>query len=254
MTLEHYIEEENLSIAWGKAIRAVSLPGRTEVTPLIVSITGFDANGVPAETAAIRASLDALLLAERKQKVDTVASTIFPHYMWNPRAARSQLYQRYKTILPRLRETCHKNKHGIYFERMITGGPEDHPNQLEFVIGAYLSRDGVRRSMLQVAVYDPAKDLTSAAQRGFPCLQHVTFAPVDDTLTVNAFYASQYMVERAYGNYLGLCRLGQFVAHSMELKLSRVTCYSGIAKCDFGKTKLEPIIEAIDQAAPEQEE
>ena len=35
---------------------------------------------------------------------------------------------------------------------------------------------------------------------------------------MTGFYATQYVVERAYGNYLGLCRLGEFMAHEMGLK------------------------------------
>ena len=49
----------------------------------------------------------------------------------------------------------------------------------------------------------PIVSEATAAQLGFPCLQHVTFAPTDEGLCVNAFYATQYMVERAYGILLG---------------------------------------------------
>ena len=167
--------------------------------------------------------------------------------MWNAAADRKQLFSRYQKVFPRLQKASAKNRRGIYFQRMISGGPPAQPNQLEFVIGSYMARTGVRRSILQIGIFDPAKDHSTAAQLGFPCLQHVTFAPVDDQLSVNAFYATQFLVERAYGNYIGLCRLGQFVAHEMGLKLSRVTCFSGIAECDVGKGELAPILAAIDQ-------
>jgi hypothetical protein len=129
---------------------------------------------------------------------------------------------------------------------MITGGPKGHENQLEFAIGTYLARDGVRRSVLQVAVFDPNRDHSAAAQLGFPCLQHVTFAPTDEGLCMNAFYATQYMVERAYGNYVGLCRLGQFVAHEMERHLVRVTCFTGIAECEMPKSKVATILTSLE--------
>lgn len=247
---EHFIERDSLSLAWGNALRTVSAPGRREFTPLIVSVTGFDANGTPLETPSIRTALDSLLAETGKQSVETVASTIFPYHMWNQTVGRQNLFDRYLKILPRLRSASTKNRHGIYFERMIAGGPEQHPNQLDFVISAYCSRDDVRRSMLQIGVFNPTLDVTSAAQRGFPCLQHVTFAPVGDCLTVNAFYATQYMVERAYGNYLGLCRLGAFAAKEMGLKLSRVTCYSGIAMSDGPKGNLAQILAAVNQIEP----
>lgn len=250
MTTEHYVEHKSLSVAWGRALRLVSARGRDEVVPLIVSITGFDGNGIVGEDSGIRHALDALLKQERCQSVETVASTIFPASMWNRSLARGELFGRYQKVFKRIQAASAKNRHGIYFERMITGGPEAHPNQLDFVLSEFLSRKGVRRSMFQIGIFDPARDHTRSALRGFPCLQHVTFAPVDGELSVNAFYATQYMGERAYGNYLGLCRLGQFAAHEMKLKLARVTCYAGIAECDLDKGKLKPVLAAINRINP----
>jgi hypothetical protein len=56
----------------------------------------------------------------------------------------------------------------------------------------------------------------------------------------------QYMVERAYGNYVGVCRLGQFVAHELKLPLARVTCFTGIAECEMPKNKLANLLGTIN--------
>jgi hypothetical protein len=132
---------------------------------------------------------------------------------------------------------------------MMSGGPKGKENQLDFAISTYLSRKGVRRSVLQVGVFDPNRDHSAAALLGFPCLQHLTFAPTDAGLSVNAFYATQYLVEKAYGNYIGICRLGQFVAHEMQLPLVRVTCVTGIAECEVSKSKLSKVLAAVDSVA-----
>jgi hypothetical protein len=213
----------------------------------VVSVTGFDKTGAFQEEPRIRKELDALLQREAKQGVDTVAGTIFPWSMWNPAAPRSQLFTRYQRILPRLRRASVKNRRGIYFERMLTGGPKGRENQLEFALATYGARNGVRRSVLQIGVFHPTLDHSAAAQLGFPCLQHVTFAPVDGGLCVNAFYASQYMVERAYGNYVGLCRLGRFAAHELGLPLVRMTCFTGIAECEVGKNRLANLLATVDE-------
>lgn len=228
MTMRDFIEDDNLSRAWGRAVRSMIVRGGVaEIAPLCVSITGFD-EGIVREDAGIRDALDAGLSAANKQDCHTVANTIFPQSMWNPNVPRSALFDRYARSLPRMVKASKKNRHGMYFARIVQGGPPAHPNQLDFVIKTYTDRPHVRRSALQVAVYDAKRDQTAAAQRGFPCLQHVTFAPVGSKLNVNAFYATQYALERAYGNYLGLCRLGRFVAHELQLELARVTCFTGI--------------------------
>lgn len=246
---EHYIEHNNLSVAWGRALLAASARGRKEFGPLIVSVTGFDQSSAFYEKPALRNALDTVLLAEGMQRVQTVANTIFPASMWNPSAPRSDLFARYMKITARLRRASPKNKRGIYFERMITGGPSGRENQLDFALTTYRARTGVRRSVLQVGVFHPGLDHSAAAQLGFPCLQHVTFAPTDRGLSVNALYASQYVVERAYGNYVGLCWLGRFVAHELGIPLIRMTCFTGIAECELGKGRLATLIAAATEAA-----
>jgi len=253
MAPDRFVEADNLSLAWRRAIQLVGAPGRKEVAPLIVSMTGFDPQGHLAEDASIRKALDVLLRRRTCESVETVANTIFPISLWNPAASREQLFDRYRRISARVRKASRKNTRGRYFDRMIDNGAEGCENQLEFIIRAYRSRDAVRRSILQVAVFDPRKDHTPAARMGFPCLQHVTFAPTPEGLSVNAFYATQYMVEKAYGNYVGLCHLGRFVAHELEIRLARVTCYAGIAELDVSKKDLKPLLDATDRAAQELE-
>jgi thymidylate synthase len=242
-----YIEDRDLSVAWGRALARAARDGK-EVGSLIVSVTGFDEN-IVEETAAIRSALEGVLQAKGKQTVETVANTIFPLSLWNPAADRAQLFERYTRVLPKLRKASTANRYGLYFERMITAGPKGQPNQLEHAIGTYTARSGVRRSALQVATFDPNRDHTTAAFRGFPCLQHVTFAPSDGGLNVNAFYATQYLVERGYGNYLGLCRLGAFVAHELKLPLQRFTCLVGVGQIQgkISKLSLRPIFAALDE-------
>jgi hypothetical protein len=85
----------------------------------------------------------------------------------------------------------------------------------------------------------------------FRCLQHVTFVPMHDgTLTMNAFYATQQIFRKGYGNYLGLCRLGAFMAGEMGLKLSRVCISVGVAKMDIPKT--DPLVERFAEHIKEE--
>lgn len=250
MTTRHYVDHANLSLAWGMAIRAMmARGGPRELAPLVVSVSGFDRN-MPIEDEGVRKSLDDALEASKLQSCHTVANTIFPDSLWNPKQPRKLLFDRYRMLLPRLRRASPKNRRGLYFQRLIENGPIGHENQLEFVISSRLRRKSIRRSALQTAIFDARLDLTRAAQLGFPCLQHVTFAPTLQGLQVNAFYATQYAFERAYGNYLGLCGLGRFVAHELRIPLVRVTCLTGIMLRGESITAaaLKPVAVAVDDA------
>ena len=244
---EHFVEETGVSRAWGRALQIVTRTGRKEMTPLTVAIRGSDTAEVLSEHDGIRYELEKVLATHRKQAVETVANTIFPNSLWNKNKPRQMLYERYAAILPKLRKASRKNAYGLYFERMIMNGRDDAPNQIEFGLNAF--GPGMRRSVLQVGVFDPGKDHSAAIRRGFPCLQHLSFVPNQGgRLSVNAFYASQFMVERAYGNYLGICRLGRFVAHELGLRLTRVTFHVGLASLDTTKSALNGVLKEVDES------
>jgi hypothetical protein len=65
-------------------------------------------------------------------------------------------------------------------------------------------------------------------------------------MAVNGFYAMQYLFERAYGNYLGLCRLGNFVAHELGLELVQMNCMIGIGKVDVKSSDIRGLISGLE--------
>lgn len=241
------IEDTNLSRAWARAFIEATQPGVCELSPLQVTVTGL-VDGKPGEMPPIRDALDAALDSRGEKQSSTVANTIFPQSLWNPRHDRDRLYNRYHDVLRDIKTGEGCNKYGIYFERLIAFGP-DKMNQLEHIIETY-GRGNHRRSALQVGIFDPKHDHTHQRQRGFPCLQQIAFTPFGDgELAISAFYATQYLFEKAYGNYLGLCNLGRFVAHELGLQLTRMTCFAGVATLgDTGRTELKALARQIEGA------
>lgn len=224
------IRESNLSVAWARAFLALTRRGVSGISPLFVEVAGME-DGEPVEVDAIRTRLDRELVRHGLYDCHTVANTIFPSNLWERSRDRHDLYARYGRILPRLLRRP-ANRNGLYFERMIAFGG-DRPadgNQLEHLIRIW--GEGVRRPTAFVAnVFDPARDHTRQRRRGFPCLHHVTFTPLDrGGLAVNASYPIQFLFEKGYGNYLGLYRLGQFVAHEVKLELRQFTCSVATAR------------------------
>jgi len=247
------ISSDNLSVAWSRVfLHIVDNPG-THISPLVVSINGFDEKGLPAEDLAVRFELDTVLAKLNAFNVEDVAYTIFPQRLWEmSQGNRQTLYQFYKWAFPGYQATNRKwNRKGLYFERLVQfgRGPKDG-NQLEWILSQYQQRHDVRRSMLQASIFDPERDHVPEAQTGFPCLQQVSFVPTSEGLVVNAFYATQQALRRAYGNCLGLAQLGAFMAHEMKLPLAQLNVTAGIEKMDGkGEGKTSPLLDKLKVAA-----
>jgi hypothetical protein len=261
------ISDTNLSRAWAQIlVYAVDHPG-TEISPLVISLSGFGGQDDIPEIPAIRGSLDAMLRGRHDFEIATVANTIFPQSVWRISGGnRRVLYKEYIETLPRYVAMERMNKDGTYFSRLIgfdvdartgdrspclVGVPEDG-NQLEFVI-KLLAQGKVRRdSAFQMSIFDPTRDHSTQPYKVFPCMQHLTFIRLENGgLGLNAFYATQQIVRKAYGNLLGLCRLGHFVASETGLTLDRVTVFIGCEKIGGvpkGDTRLAPVLAAARAA------
>lgn len=230
------IEATDVSLAWSQAFLHAMRTASRDIRPIVLTVGGFDPP-LPPVDSHIRKLVDNVLARAGMYRTHVSAMTIFPFTMWLRRGQpscgefSSLCIDR---LLPRLRKRDRHNRYGTYFERMMAfrgtrNSSERVVNQLQHVID--LLRSGRRRprqSALQVACFDPAKDHTGQAVRGFPCLQQVAFAyDQDGGLCVNAFYPTQYIFDRAFGNYLGLCHLGYFVARETGLTLRQMTCFIG---------------------------
>ena len=208
-----------------------------KVTPLTV-IMNVPEDENQWEQGDIRAVINGKLQSDShllNKQVDTVANTIFAKSIWNKKKPAQLYFDTYMKILPRLRKSSKDNGHGIYFERMIAFNKDTkRVNQLGFILEAW-KRNIRRKSAFQVAIFDPQQDHRFQPYMGFPCLQQVIFVPLGPSgrngLMVNAFYLQpSTCLKKAYGNYLGLCRLGTFMAHYMGLKFVRLSCTVGTAE------------------------
>lgn len=286
-SLPYSQQEPNLAAAWSRAFLTMLRSPERELAPFLVSIAAGP-DGQPAEDERLRTAIDACLEenwmsrrdsaehrgppkkrgARESQPVliETVAKTIFPQAMWRrANGDRDRLYEGYLMSLPDFVSMApHQNSGGLYFARMIgygvnpkTGAKERHladdldyePNQLEFIINA--CKPGAQRMALQASVYDPVRDQTDARQH-FPCLQHVTFVPdfTRGTLALNAFYALQLLYVKAYGNWLGLMRLGAFVASQTKLRFERLNCFAGIQKMTSdSRPRPGPLLDRLTEIA-----
>lgn len=229
------VESRTVADAWLKVAGALAARGATTLAPLAVVVEGIPKVGDLCPGPFL-AAVDALLVAHQCKTVHTVANTIFPENLWLRSVDFPDLVRRYRDLKPRLRKA---NPRGTYFERLISFTDDDEGNQLQHVLKCW--DDGVRRrSALQAVIFDPRRDHKATRQLGFPCLQQVSFAPNEDGgLTVNAYYTTQWVFDRALGNYLGLCALGRFMGQQVGLPLTRMTCMAAQAQLGGGIVKTE---------------
>lgn len=223
----------DVSVLWGKIFLHVMKPGNA--APVLATLDGFEDNHV-SENAAFRAQVDQFLSQAGKVCIEDNAYMIFPERLWHGHGHQNRqwLYARYGRLLPRLMRRDRKNCYGTYFGRMIgwMGSRRNMwqgKNQLEHVISTW-QRDRSQGSHpritdMQVSCFSPEHDLTGQRQRGFPCLQQVGFSYDDDGLVISALYPRQYVFDRGYGNFVGLCRLGRFMADQMGVALARLNCF-----------------------------
>ncbi len=251
MTYDSKIIESSgsLSEAWVKSFLAVK---RGRHYPLITVINDIPENLNDIEDKAIQKSLNQILESNNCSSTNTVANTIFPWSLWNQNQDRDSLFERYLGIELALK-TVSQNRRGTYFERMInyTDTQGNSTNQINKIINLWNSGTH-RHSGLQIGIFDANKDHLNGPYLGFPCLHQISIDPYGangkDGIGLTAFYATQLMVKKAYGNYLGLCRLGKFIAHELGLKFARLTCIAakpGIDSTLKSKTELKAFSEQL---------
>lgn len=213
-----------------------------------------------AEDQTIRKALDSLLEEAGLQLVDTVANTIFPAALAASSRNHLHLSRRYEELLPALRRLSPKNNRGTYFGRLVAfPGPDGPVNQLDALIvrlrseiAKTASGSGPMTASYEAGFAVPRADDTADDWQvpetaalpvrvpghdrrypGFPCLSHCSFQlDRSGTLHAMAHYRSQWMTERAYGNYIGLGRLISYIAAQAGAQPGELTVTAGFAKLD----------------------
>lgn len=254
-----YPSSGNISVAWAQAFLRLNQPGVSDISPAVIVVTDLT-EGVANEDQVIRNLLNSEMACLGLRSCEAVASTIFPVSMWNPSIPDNaeQLFRRYERIWPSIKHRDRANNKGNYFRRLTAYHPDGSNaapvNQLRHVIETF-RRGNHRRSALQAAVFDPTRDHVHNRILGFPCLQQVGFVPVGHGgLCVTGFYPLQYAFEKAYGNYLGLCRLGRFMAAQMGRTLVQMTCVASVLTLGSqGKTGLRTFAKNLRQYLVERE-
>lgn len=224
---------------WARIFLKLMQRGCESLPATIISISNPSHEAV-TQRHPLEQELSSLLRENGKPVVRETSAIIFPYVQWRAKGWHiGELSEWYLgDFMPRLGKVSPRHEK-TYFNRLVnyTGLRQTKTerevlsvNQLEKVIqfckNAARRNSHFRESGLQMAVFDPAKDLTESAQSNFPCLHQIGLSfDSNGGLQLSAFYPTQFVVERALGNYLGLCQLGLFIASELEIPFAELTCF-----------------------------
>jgi hypothetical protein len=238
--LATYIDANNIGEAWLQAYRALmSAPGHNLVN-LAVNI-----QDPLVEDLGVRSALEQDLARLRTTKpsltwhsVHTVANTIFPISLYHPHLpdAASRFFE--QSLAGSRTRRGRNSGWGTYIGRLVAYelSNGDQINQLERMLR--LLREERHWADLYEAPLTYPGETSGVAEpvstdmhvigpgdrrrRGGPCLAHLSLTAVDGRLHLTAQYRRHSYVARAYGNFVGLARLLNFLAHESGNELGAI--------------------------------
>lgn len=249
------VEGDTLSEAWLLAYEHLVEVRGKDVNLMVV----MPGNGV--EDSTIRSAIDNILPAGH---IETVANTIFPQELYHPsleERAASHLYDEYELAYSGIR--MHRgNQRGTYFGRLVRWEATTSSNQLDAVIKRLRSaaqQVGPKSSAYEISVAGPGELGELRIQHpgdrspmGFPCLSHISLTLVDGELHMSALYRNQHFIHRAYGNYLGLSRLLQFICIETGFRPGDIACWATHADAELADVNRRHALHLIGQCRAQQ--
>lgn len=183
-------------------------------------------------------------------KPKDVAYTIFPHNLydiWCEDATKLfEEYNKKRGLYDRLRKRPHRGW-GTYFRRMTHYhlGVGNIENQLDNILKAINSRERISKAAYTIVIQKPGGE--TIRPLGGPCLNYLTIQLQSNPkkLGILALYRNHDFLERAYGNYWGLCNLIHFMATETDFYPGSLTCVSSHAYVAAKKRTLKMFVDSL---------
>jgi len=235
------IVSDGFQIAWLKATRRL-MASHWELRNLIVHIRN---PCILVET--FHYGMEAFATAQGILGPKHVAYTIFPHGLSRGKDAAGlfSAYNKRQGFFGRV-----KTGWGTYFRRMTNyEGTNGTVNQLGNIIAAIRDRENISKAAYTIVIQHPGGE--TVRPLGGPCLNYLAVqaepAQTDQPMTLGllAVYRNHDFLERAYGNYWGLCNLTGFLAREVDARPGPITCVSSHAYVSEKKTALKAFVEGF---------
>jgi len=177
-----------------------------------------------------------------------VAYTIFPYNQYKGKGTTPKLYSNYiNKLYPWTRRRSHSGW-GTYFYRMINYERNGNIiNQLDNIISAINNRSTISKAAYTMTIQYPGSE--SIRKLGSPCLNYlaIQLEPGSPSkIGLLSIYRNHEFLERAYGNYWGLCKLICFLAEETGLIPGSLTCISSHAYVKTKKIVLSELLKDLN--------
>jgi thymidylate synthase len=254
---DHYAVAANISEGWLDAVRMLDAAAGYKAIHLAIRILD-----PVSEDDAIRAAAQALIdehnaahhrANEQKPDIETTRNTIFPARWAERTDGPASLVAYYRERYNREGLLGFgENRRGTYFGRIVAyprGDGEEPADQLGDTIRKLrdeLAKRNPKSSRYEINVYNERKDRSPTS---FPCLAHVSVHLHERRLHMQAIYRNEFLVGRAYGNYLGLGQLQAYIAEHAEVEVGELLMTLGHVQLDSNRAPIRAMLRQFDAAA-----
>ncbi len=227
-------------------------------------------SAVTSHSKQVEKLVDTALREMGEQPITTVAETIFPMTEYKS-GGLAQVYKYPTTIFP-LIKSVKANSKGTYALRLVERRCSDGStfNPLEHMVKKMqrnLAAPGGQRGFYELDITMEAGELKfyeaeidKSNPIGGQCLSHLSFklgpsSAQGRQLYLTAMYRSQYMIEKALGNYRGLAGLQLAVAKELGLEIGPLVVHATYAQLDLPskhKSTVQALLKACT-AVPKEE-
>ncbi len=252
---DRYVVSTSLSEAWLDATRSVYLAPDRKVVHLVVRILEPNLE-IPQIRQGAQWLIDSWNISHRSSKhlydIETTRNTIFP-LAWArryPDPAELVSYYRARYTKDGLL-AFNNNERGTYFGRIVAYPRGDHEvpaDQLGETVRKLreeIASGRPKSSRYEINIYSERLDTSPMS---FPCLAHLSVHLHERRVHLQAVYRNEYLVGRAYGNYLGLAELQRYIARAAGVAVGELMITIGHAELDGSKAAVGELLAKLESS------
>lgn len=214
------------------------------------------------EFSEVTKAIDELARAYDLKGTMENANAIWPSFFARPNRKSAEVFADIEQFaVPTIKAAC-KNRHDSYVERLVAWRSADSGTpvpQLQNVLARLKNEIGnhaPKSSSYEISIYSPGLD---AGYMSFPCLSHLSFkyAHHCNLLHLTAFYRNHAYLSHAYGNFVGLGRMMQFVCRETGTHPGELVSISSHADAEIGsgrKSRTREVIVRVKEILCEHEQ